>query len=508
MELQLKKTGYDFYESMAFPPFSSEIMRENIVPDSCTDIARIVETMGNVFISGREVTGDGHFCASGTVDVSVLYIPEKGKGPCTLHFQIPFQCCGEGQGEGQWAFPHIRGQLQSIDTRLLNPRKVLTRANLIFYPEGCTHVTMEVAQDVEGDESIQLLRDSRMSRVLAGVREKEFSVADELPLSPGRMGVEEIVSVRADVRGSDSKLIGNKLVAKGLATVTVLYREDGGRLNTLSHELPFSQILDGSGVSEDWESEAAYDQLNVQCRVGGEAAGDDRHLLTLDLLLRCRVTLWRNEEIGLIADMYSTADELQCQTAELKLRENYQSYTRRQNVRQMLETGVAVKSVVDTQVYCGSARRSDGEQLAAAAWARCLYLDENDMLHCARSDFSVACSMEFPELCRVEGDVQCRGEVIASILPEGVELRFPLDWTVELYQEGRHIYVCGGEKDEETVTDDPIPSLILRKISRDEGLWSVAKQYRTTCRAILEANEIVDEKQLPTDRLLLIPRTK
>ena len=45
-------------------------------------------------------------------------------------------------------------------------------------------------------------------------------------------------------------------------------------------------------------------------------------------------------------------------------------------------------------------------------------------------------------------------------------------------------------------------------MSPEESLWSVAKQYRTTCRAILEVNDVAEEGQLPTDRLLLIPRAR
>ena len=50
------------------------------------------------------------------------------------------------------------------------------------------------------------------------------------------------------------------------------------------------------------------------------------------------------------------------------------------------------------------------------------------------------------------------------------------------------------------------PSVVLRKIGQSEKLWSIAKQYRTTCQAILEANEIDEERRLPEDRMLLIPR--
>ena len=139
MELKLKKAGHDYYEGVAWPSFSCETMRESIVPDSCADIARIVDTTGLVCLTGRELTSDGRLSASGTVDVSVLYIPEKGDGPCALRFQIPFQCSGEGQDAAEAEFLDIRGELQNIDTRVLNPRKVLTRANLTFFPAAATY---------------------------------------------------------------------------------------------------------------------------------------------------------------------------------------------------------------------------------------------------------------------------------------------------------------------------------------------------------------------------------
>ena len=99
MELKLQKAQHEYYEKLRFAPFPCETMRENIVPDSCGDIARIVDTTGVVCLTGRELTGDGRFCASGSVEASVLYIPEKEEGLRSLHFQIPFQCYGEGQGD-------------------------------------------------------------------------------------------------------------------------------------------------------------------------------------------------------------------------------------------------------------------------------------------------------------------------------------------------------------------------------------------------------------------------
>lgn len=510
MELKLQKAQHDYYEKIRFAPFPCETMRENIVPDSCGDIARIVDTTGVVCLTGRELTGDGRFCASGSVEASVLYIPEKEEGLRSLHFQIPFQCYGEGQGDASCENLDIRGELRSIDTRVLNPRKVLTRANLVLYPALCRPVSLSVCTGVEeeGDGGVQMLREQKRTRVLAGVREKEFAFTEELPLSPGRGGAEEILSTRLDVRSADSKLIGSKLVVKGFLSVSVLYREAGGRLGLLQQELPFSQLLEGNGFDEDCESEASYRLLSLDCRVGTESAPDDACTLTLAVSLCTRVTVWKQMEIEFISDLYSTSASAVCQMEELELSEDSQQSVRRQNVRELMETGSAVRSVIDTEIACGGARLESGEWTVPIR-ARCLYVDESDQLGSVRREFTAAIPAELEgDGMECEGEAACRGDVIANITPEGIELRFPVECTVTASRRRRCLCVGGGELEEDPQDKGPAPSLILRKIGEGETLWDVAKQYRATREGILSVNELADESQIAMDRLLLIPRAR
>ena len=314
------------------------------------------------------------------------------------------------------------------------------------------------------------------------------------------------MSTRVDIRGSDSKLIGSKLVVKGFLSATVLYREAGGRLSLLQQELPFSQILEGNGFDEDCESEAAYRLLSLDCRAGSESAPDDTCTLTLTVSLCTRVTVWKRLEIGFIADLYSTAAPVACQMTELEIGEDSQQNVRRQNVRELLETGTAVRSVVDTAISCGGARLEGGEW-KVPVWARCLYMDESGQLGSVRREFTVSIPDE-----EDGGDCQaeafCRGDVIANITPEGVELRFPVECEITGVHHRRYLCVSGGETEEEPQDQGQAPSLILRKMGTGETLWAVAKQYRATREGILSVNELADESQITPDRLLLIPRAR
>lgn len=134
MELKLKKAGHDYYEGVAWPPFSCETMRESIVPDSCADIARIVDTTGLVCLTGRELTGDGRFCASGTVEVSVLYIPEKGDGPARCVFRFPSSAAARGKMLQTRSFWISAGNCRASIPGCLTPGRFLHEPISCFIP--------------------------------------------------------------------------------------------------------------------------------------------------------------------------------------------------------------------------------------------------------------------------------------------------------------------------------------------------------------------------------------
>ena len=171
---------------------------------------------------------------------------------------------------------------------------------------------------------------------------------------------------------------------------------------------------------------------------------------------------------------------------------------------------MAVRSVVDTEIGCGGAQLSGGE-LKVPVWARCLYLDENDVLGAVRREFTVSLPTDLPqegEEPECQAEAACHGDVIANIMPEGVELRFPLECALTTSFRRRYLCISGAETAEEEGERAAAPSLILRKLGTGESLWSIAKQYRATREGILAVNELSDESQITPDRLLLIPKAR
>ena len=76
MELQLKTEQFTYYEATEEAPVSLETTQEAIVPDSCADVERIVDTTGVVLVHSKDVGPDGRLEISGVIKATVLFLPE------------------------------------------------------------------------------------------------------------------------------------------------------------------------------------------------------------------------------------------------------------------------------------------------------------------------------------------------------------------------------------------------------------------------------------------------
>ena len=153
MELELKKTCLDAYETSAELTLTQEETAETIVPDYCPDIARIIETTGRVFLHSRELR-DGRGTVSGTVRVTVLYTPEGEGGIRTLEFAMPFTAESDGRGLADCAVLLAETETEFLETRMLNPRKVFTHCKLVTRLTGFQRRPLCICTDVEAGPEI------------------------------------------------------------------------------------------------------------------------------------------------------------------------------------------------------------------------------------------------------------------------------------------------------------------------------------------------------------------
>ncbi len=512
MELKLKKETFTSYEAVEETPISFETTQEAIVPDSCADVARIIDTSGTVLVHNKDLGPDGRVEVNGVIKTTVLFAPESGREVGAIHLSIPYHSTCDSREAASSGVYSVRASLRSIDSRLLNPRKLLIRADITLHLTAYQQKTVQLCTAADADDKgLQILEDTAETTVISQVAEREFTYMEEMSLSASRKGIREILDSRTAISPSESRIIGGKLVLKGIIQAEILYQDLSGELGTLRQEYLFSQILETSAAEDSGFARANFQLAGYEYTLGSENDREDDHIVTLSLHIRTCIEILEKRALHFLADLYSISDELSIEPQTLSLLEDLRSYSRKQNMREVLETAVAVKQVMDASVSCGISTAQKGE---SGAWVqtpvriKVLYLDENDALLMAEKEIQVKGETDISDGSEPTIQICCPGEVAAGPAPEGIEVRFTLEFSIDTGIRSQRACVAQAAVEEGSREEGRQPSIVLRKVANGTRLWDIAKQYRTTGADILAANQLESENAIPADRLLLIPRRK
>ena len=513
MELELKKE--QFACCRALPPLNNthEETAETIVPDYLPDIGRIVDVCGCLLLRSREIV-NGRASVSGLLRMTLLYVAEDGQGLKSFAYTLPLEHTMDGRILDGAADSCLEGRLCSCEVRLLNPRKILTRASVELTLSPYASAVMSVCSGVSEQEAyrIETLCEKRELSMIRAIREKDFTFSDEVLLSSTKNPIRELLCTKCTLRVTDCKVVGGKLALKGVAYLALLYLDTNGNAQRSTSELPFSQILDGlSETSGETTARASLRLTGLEVHVGSESEPDNNRAISLRLYISAFTAVREVKSVCCVADLYSTAYDLTAKTETVELCDSAALVLREQLVREKIETGAEVQTVLATDVIFSSAGVSGGGEsasLRATANLRVLYLDENAVPLLSERRGEVLLETDLPGSGQARVQDMYAGEIAASVGADGVELRFPVTFAVSVAETPRYPCLQSLEAEECGKKDENVPSLVLRAMKQGERLWDIAKLYRTTVEAILAANELKEESAAVIGKLLLIPRRR
>ena len=141
--------------------------------------------------------------------------------------------------------------------------------------------------------------------VLRRIEEKNLTFSETMSLSLGREGASELLHSRAFGTVTEVKLVGNKLIFKGVFTVSVLYRATDDRLCAASSELPFSQIMEVDSTGDGAMASVCLQVTGVDVQIDSD--DDEGRQLAVTLYYHAMAFLRENRELTLLTDLYYTA---------------------------------------------------------------------------------------------------------------------------------------------------------------------------------------------------------
>ena len=511
MELELEKRQFECYQPYSTLTITREETSETIVPDYNPDISRIVAISSCLLLRSRSMT-DNKLTVSGTVKVTLLYVAESMQELQTMEYSIPFDHSFDGTIPQNCEEAVVEGHIRSAEARMLNPRKIFTRLDLEWKATPYCPSTLVVCGAItkQSDYSIETMCEDQDVSLIRSVSEKDFVFSETLTLPGGREAIKNLLCSTVKLRVSEAKCIGSKVILKGIARISVLYTAENGSLYSYAEDLPFSQILEGiSEESNDISISAILNMSDCEIYSGGD--GNDGRSVSIKLFLSAFLTLRQTQTVCCITDLYSTACELETETETITLSSAPEYETVTENIREQLDTGTEVRSVLTADVCFGGIaikQNDDRVLLQASATVSALYIDESGV------PLTVNRQVDITSEVITSGGVQVGiqnasiGDISTNINANGLELRFPVQFLI--VSSSQHsceslMRLCAEHMKER---EPNAPSLVLRSVDDSKRLWDIAKQYRTTVQEILSANELADGIAVKPGQMLLIPRKR
>ena len=480
MELSLNNVMMEGYACLLDTTVFQEETQESIVPDACPDIGRVLCTQARAQLRAKESV-EGKVEGEGSIAVTVVYLPEGEDGPRKLSLSIPFRVSVAAAGIVPGCPVVVKPWVTGVETRVLNPRKVLCRVELAAACQGWGQEENILTATWSGEECTLEQRTEAVDRYAAvSVSEKAFAFTDDVTLSTGQGAVAELLGHRLDLRCDEAKVIGNKLIFKGEVTLQARYRTMENTLDIVEQDSRLELVDDGEGRT-----------------------------LGVHLELLAQAVVRQTQTVEVFCDAYSVSQDVEVERQELTFSQLWEENTVNQIHREIFDLPNGARSVEDCWVTLGQPTVERRESEAAASvrgTATVLYVSEEGSLEALVQSVAIQVGVTLPEQgnCRVRCALS--GEAGAAVTAGGIELRCPVRFSY-LTTVPRKCSAVTAIRVEERGEEAERPSVILRLAQPGESLWDIAKAYSTTTQDILAANEL-PEPERPEGTLLLIPRSR
>lgn len=497
MDAKLKFEFLDRWNICFQKTIHKEESQDCVVPDTLPDIDQVICTRGSLLIRSKDISS-GRLKLEGNIPAKIIFCDESGGVHC-IEVNVPVYMSAENECLDENNILMADMRLTALETRLLNPRKVLVRAEISAEVLCYTKCQVAYAEGVEDNEHIHVRMKTARAGFISALTEKTFALTDEQAL-PSECAPGEIASASVESFVDEIKPLGNRLVVRGRVKSSLLVLNGSG-LTPLEATTDFSQIVECSNgentaISAIIIPSGAYHYISTE----GEQAK-----LCMEFHMVVQIRCSETREFECLTDAYSNEHALTIEMSENKGERLEIMPGIRAGIRQLYE----IKDL--SEVICighmwGNMRMVE-EKIYLPVSLQCVYLDSMGGIKsrdidtelcfdCGTRDAAVMLSLP-PEL----------SECSISPLPGGVELR--LQAQAQMIKQSEQVFssIAAISYDENCPEDTSgKPSLVLLRATSEDDLWELARENCSTVDEIVRVNRL-EEAEEKWEKLLLIPKS-
>lgn len=481
-------------------PLETEILVSDYLPP----VFKLVKCFAKPVILQKQLQ-PGRLTLEGYLRCTVYYQGEEGTGLCQTEQKLPFTKQLELPEFDFTAWTAVvEGQTEYLNSRVVNPRRMEVRGAVGLVATVRTQNKAEVITAL-ADGGIEQQLDT-----LQGVR--SIAMLDKLISAEGELAFPSPPTAVLDIAGTataqEVRLLSGKAVVKGEVRVQCAWRaEQETELQSLSTTLPFQQVLDVDGLTEDCKCLCVVEPVGFSLTEGQpDAAG------TLSASLMLHLRAWRSYQLQYAADAFSTRFETELVPQELAAEELVCLLNATTTVSGSGPLPDAGAKILACFASIGPAQLLwQGRSWALTARVVVTAFGENSLAELESYEKTLELALPlptdapeeavlYPECWLSTENLQCRCtggalDVSVTVRVEGAVLR-------------RSVSSCVGNiaLGEKLAPADPEISLRIYYAQAGEELFAIAKHYHVSPGQMLAANDLAEgTTTIDKARRLLVP---
>jgi len=509
MDLKVTKFGVTVGDIIYDQMSEQSIDTEFTLPDYCPDISRILKCRVKTRVSSKSINGT-QIAIDGIVYFNLIFADGENKIN-SYEYSMPFNKNIDIGDSAEYAVVNVRAKQNYMNCRAVNPRKVDLHGAVGLFVKVTARKTTQIISDVD-DREIQQKLGMTNATIPMGTSEKHLIVEDEIELGQGKPSIRSLIRCDARAVINETKIISNKAIIKGELMVSALYCPDtDGRPQLLESTIPFSQIMDVDGITEECECDTSIEvvSLNLKPRTG--INGEVRNLMLEAKLCVC-VTAYCNNEVPVLFDAFSTKYNSDIVKEDVAFEKIISQINERYSCKKTLEFSEnAIGTVMD--LWCesqvGNIKKDNKNLIINGTVEICiLAYDSDDMpVYYERPvEYEYTFELEnLPSIMKCDPQVEAIAASYTLFDSSRLEARIELNISAAVFDVSKITLVTDISVNENSPKKRQNDiALIIYYADSGENIWDIARKYNTSPKHICSINDIKGDNVIQ-DKMLLIP---
>ncbi len=510
--MNIKKESITVNETVMRGNSKVQVAGEVIVPDVKSDIAKILKIDADAVVENCICSG-GKAEISGKVYLTILYVPENDAKPvCAINTDMTFQSRIEDARISETVKCICTPDVYNVEYNVLNSRKlsVKTVVNLKISAIDTREEEFMVSLN---EPDFETMEEQEKIYSLVVFKNVGFTLQEMVEFPQGKPSAVSLLKTDVKLLEYAIHIITGKIVIKGVVESTSLYISEEGKPEFVVCEIPFTEVIDAGGVTEESMCNLELSLLSTCSSLKADADTDMR-IIDLEILFSAEVTAYEESQISLISDCFSLDASYDCKQKEIKLEKLMYKDEIRHNLKGVMSVSENMPQIVTiynlmVKPYIENVTANGATALVEGSCdCYILYLSDKETTPICSAMVNLPFSFNVNSNnisadCLINTNIRVGSSSYNISLSGEVEIRASLDIGLTVTKPYEKKFVSDIIPYEGEVEKRHGIAVYFAK--KGDSLWKIAKCYRVSLKRLIELNKPENPDLIYPGQPILIP---